>query len=197
MYGKLFPAVWVASAFKGATGSAQIITNASFHLDNNLQFVNIMRLLGAQMRRVNFRGTVLTGWQRYDHFATLCELLPVGLPSLALSLQALRSGGFGPQEVLTASQLLNCSAKLDLEFPALDTNGAHVSQDCRFPGSSVYYGVQQLWGIMEMYKRDRGLQERIAGWMTDYQLRQGLSSPGQMRILAQKLSKVSCLKTVL
>ena len=193
MYGKLFPAVWVASAFKGATGSAQILTNASVHLDNNLQWIRIMRTLGAQVKKVNFRGMVLTGWQRYDHFATLCELLPVGLPSLALSLQAVRVGGFGPRERLTAGLLLNCSSKLDLEFPAVDKNGARVSQDCSFPGSSVFYGVQQLWGTMAVYRRDRGLQERIAGWMTDYQFQQGISNPGQMRLLAHKLSKVGCI----
>ncbi len=29
---------------------------------------------------------------RYDHYATLCELLPAALPSLAYCLQALREG---------------------------------------------------------------------------------------------------------
>ncbi len=38
------------------------------------------------------------GWQRYDHFAVLCELLPAGLPSLALDLLVVSSGqpGQGP-----------------------------------------------------------------------------------------------------
>ena len=189
-YGKLFPGVWVASAFKGATGSAQILTNASVHLDNNLQWVNVVRSFGIQAKKVTFRGVILTGWQRYDHFATLCELLPVGLPSLALSLQAMLVGGFGPRELTKASHSLNCSDALDLQFPALVDKGAKVSQDCSFPGSAIFYSVQQLWGIMEVYKQDLGLQERISGWMTDYQYRQGISSPGQMKVLAHKLTKV-------
>lgn len=36
--------------------------------------------------QVNFRGIMMTGWQRYDHFSVLCELFPVGIPSLILNL---------------------------------------------------------------------------------------------------------------
>lgn len=40
------------------------------------------------------RGLALTGWQRYDHFAVLCELLPVGIPSLITSLSTVSKGYF-------------------------------------------------------------------------------------------------------
>lgn len=189
-YSKLFSHVWVASAFKGATGSAQILTNPSVHLDNNLQWVGIIRKYGIQTKKIKFRGTIVTGWQRYDHFATLCELLPVGLPSLALSLQALQNGGFGPKEMGSAGRLLRCSSPVNLEFPALTKDGAVVTQDCRFPGHSVLHGMQELWGIFEGYRRDKGLQDRISGWMTDYHIRRGISNPGQMKVLAKKLNKV-------
>lgn len=31
---------------------------------------------------------IITGWSRYDHFLSLCELLPYSIPSLAFSLIA-------------------------------------------------------------------------------------------------------------
>ena len=36
----------------------------------------------------NFDGIMLTGWSRYDHFLSLCELLPYSIPSMAFSLAA-------------------------------------------------------------------------------------------------------------
>jgi hexosaminidase len=36
----------------------------------------------------NFDGILLAGWSRYDHFLSLCELLPYSIPSMAFSLAA-------------------------------------------------------------------------------------------------------------
>ena len=35
----------------------------------------------------------LIGWSRYDHFAVLCELLPVSIPSLVVNLMVASLGG--------------------------------------------------------------------------------------------------------
>ncbi|PVD29412.1 hypothetical protein C0Q70_08663 [Pomacea canaliculata] len=189
-YGQLFEGVWVASAFKGASGSGQYITKSSFHIDNNLQWVAVIRNLGIQQKLVNFRGIALTGWQRYDHFATLCELLPVGLPSLAMCLSATKNGDFSKQQQVTASRALGCSSPLDLELPALHGEGAHVTQDCSFPGSDVFYAVQQLWGIVTATEHNYRLQSSISGWLTNYQVQRGFSSPYHLRILLKELAKV-------
>ncbi|XP_034881601.1 hexosaminidase D isoform X2 [Mirounga leonina] len=85
-----FLRLWAASAFKGATGASQALTPIEHHLRNNVQWLQVAASGPADM----LQGIVLTGWQRYDHFSVLCELLPVGIPSLAVCLQSLLHGGF-------------------------------------------------------------------------------------------------------
>uniref|UniRef100_A0A1I7X2D0 beta-N-acetylhexosaminidase n=1 Tax=Heterorhabditis bacteriophora TaxID=37862 RepID=A0A1I7X2D0_HETBA len=34
-------------------------------------------------------GLIMTGWSRYDHMAVLCELLPVALPAMAMSMETM------------------------------------------------------------------------------------------------------------
>lgn len=46
---------------------------------NQISWMFVMREYKSS---INFKGVVITGWQRYDHFAVLCELFPVSLPSL-------------------------------------------------------------------------------------------------------------------
>jgi hypothetical protein len=36
----------------------------------------------------NFDGMILAGWSRYDHFLSLCELLPYSIPSMLFSISA-------------------------------------------------------------------------------------------------------------
>ncbi|XP_061456118.1 hexosaminidase D-like isoform X2 [Rhineura floridana] len=83
-----FKAVWFASAFKGTTGPAQAWTPLNHHLQNHLRWLKVIQSM-PKTPSVRFQGIVLTGWQRYDHYSALCELLPVGIPSLAVCLQTL------------------------------------------------------------------------------------------------------------
>ena len=36
-----------------------------------------------------FQGLILAGWSRYDHLAVLCELLPIALPTLSMSMETI------------------------------------------------------------------------------------------------------------
>lgn len=35
------------------------------------------------------QGLIMSGWSRYDHLAILAETLPVGIPSLAMSMETI------------------------------------------------------------------------------------------------------------
>jgi len=66
-----------------------------------------------------------------------------------------------------------------------------VTQDCRFPGSEIYYALQQLYGIT--LKEQRGPKNKVQGWLSDYQISHGFSSPGMLTVLLNDLSSVNGL----
>ena len=43
---------------------------------------------------------------RYDHYGTLCELLPAGIPSLVFCLKAVDEGKFFPVQKMVVSVIL-------------------------------------------------------------------------------------------
>merc|ERR1719228_1149328 len=106
-YSQVFQYFWTASAFKGAHGETLVVPDVKRHLVNN---VNWLQLMGEEEPKLRggFRGIVLTGWQRYDHFAVLCELLPAGLPSLAINLLATSHGYFNDSLSGSLYKALQC-----------------------------------------------------------------------------------------
>jgi hypothetical protein len=50
-----------------------------------------------------------SGWQRYDHFAVLAELLPVAIPSLAINLLATTQGFFNESLKAELYKRLDCA----------------------------------------------------------------------------------------
>lgn len=113
-YGAAFATAWTASAFKGAHGydislhisNDQLLCNIlcicsetllvppmKRHLENNLRWIALMHAEASRFT-MGIQGLALTGWQRYDHFAVLCELLPIAIPSLALCLTSTSKGYF-------------------------------------------------------------------------------------------------------
>lgn len=168
MYEVVFPKVWIASAFKGATGSNQYITNTAHHVQNHRSWLDLVEEYSG---RINFQGIFLTGWQRYDHFAVLCELLVVAVPSLATCLGVLsgyvESPLSPPRQVV---KLLNCEQPYGLMGPAFGT------PKCQYPGGDVLEAIlrfQQLKQDFEAIAED----SRVKGWITDYNIDHSFSSP--------------------
>nr|XP_055050713.1 beta-N-acetylhexosaminidase [Misgurnus anguillicaudatus]XP_055050714.1 beta-N-acetylhexosaminidase [Misgurnus anguillicaudatus] len=128
-----FQTVWFASAFKGASGVDQIMTPINHHLQNHLRWQNVIESM-AEHKSLHFQGIALTGWQRYEHHTVLCELLPVGIPSLAVCLQALKHGAFNDVAQKEVQHMLGCEVELS-------------KNECKgptFPGAKIYEMVKKI-----------------------------------------------------
>lgn len=181
-YGRVFGQVWAASAFKGATGSFRFMTDAFYHEQNHLNWVEIMKAFGGRNESVvQFNGIAMTGWQRYDHFAILCELLPAAIPSLGASLLTMLNGGFNSRIHQRLTSMLGCNRTLPLRLPGLQDVR---TENCKFPGSDIYYDLLKLWALRENYSYTKGM---LDGWASDFNMKFQYSSPYQVKRLIEKL----------
>ncbi|XP_075973915.1 hexosaminidase D-like isoform X2 [Anticarsia gemmatalis] len=101
-YSQFFRKIWAGTAFKGANGSSKILAPVARYVSNHdawLQEIKVMK------ESIDFMGIILTGWSRYDHFATLCELMPVMLPSLASCLRVVTQSEHVPRDQLVKEVL--------------------------------------------------------------------------------------------
>ncbi|KAG8507537.1 Hexosaminidase D [Galemys pyrenaicus] len=185
-----FPRLWAASSFKGATGASQALTPVQHHLGNHMRWLQV----AASGPTDTLQGIVLTGWQRYDHFSVLCELLPAGIPSLAACLQCLLHGDFGE----------DIKAKVEnfLGTPNLDVTDVTRQGTGSFPGSDILALVTQVSlhlrdSVDTLLERDRqvGAGQRgwagryVTGWFSPYHRRRKFIHPVMIRhIQPQALS---------
>ena len=180
-YAQVFPHMWTASAFKGAHGETLVVPDSKRHLTNNLNWINLM---GQEEPKLEggFRGIVITGWQRYDHFAVLCELLPAGLPSLALDLVTTSHGFFNASLSKQLFKGLSCGE----HSTNLHGSGINLDKDnflwdtmswCFFPGANFFKVTKQLVRLeVEVEEFFKKVQNK-KGWLTEYNIRHNMSSP--------------------
>ncbi|XP_008050309.1 hexosaminidase D [Carlito syrichta] len=160
-----FLRLWAASAFKGATGASQALPPIGLHLRNQAQWLQVASSGPAD----SLQGIILTGWQRYDHFSVLCELLPVGIPSLAACLQSLLHGGFAEDVKSRVENFLGVS-NLEITDPMREGTGS-------FPGSAILDLVMQI-SLHLRSSVDTLLESRyVSGWFSPYHRRRKLIHP--------------------
>ena len=164
-YAKSFKTLWVASSFKGALKPWSNIVPTRQHASNHISWLNVI----GQMTRskISVTGIALTGWSRYDHYGTMCELLPVAIPTLGLCLAILSEGGYD-------SKLhLNVSKKLGYRgiFPMAVTNYKNYSpQKASYPGNDVISLVEQLESAITWHESGK---HHMGGWGRLYQVTKG------------------------
>ena len=136
-----FKSLWGATAFKGAAHEVATISDVkhyfqsktlstneqNVHRASSLDQVSWIQQLNSYIptKWQNFDGMIITGWSRYDHFLSLCELLPYAIPSLVFSLTAWKEPYKSQDKVdiytnqplqKYVQQLLQCSAPIHLNI---------------------------------------------------------------------------------
>eukprot|EP00076_Gallus_gallus_P045464 XP_025011002.1 hexosaminidase D isoform X2 [Gallus gallus] len=177
-----FEAVWFASAFKGTTGPTQTWPPLSSHLKNQLSWLRVREAM-PRFAPLRFQGIVLTGWQRYDHYSVLCELLPVGIPSLAICLQTLVNGGFTEETRRKVLEVLGFQS-MQLEQSTCEGRGA-------FPGAEIYHMVEQLnRHLKESITKMLEEESAIKGWFSPYHRKHQFGNPRNMESFGSKVLKL-------
>ena len=183
-YSLAFPFIWTASAFKGAHGESLVVPDVLRHLHNNLNWLTVI----AQERKKlqgGFRGVVLTGWQRYDHFAVLCELLPASIPSLFINLLATSHGFFNQTLVRPLLNELKCSHYVLLHEASLNLEKDRFLWEklnwCAFHGARYFKLTKMFINIEKNVLEFLNKIEKRSGWLTSYNVRHNFSSPARMQ----------------
>ncbi|XP_039290937.1 hexosaminidase D isoform X2 [Nilaparvata lugens] len=181
-YEKVFNTVWVASAFKGATRSCQILPVIKVHVSNHLSWLSLLEKHG---HRFKIQGIAMTGWSRFDHFATLCELLPVSIPCLAICLCVWTNRTFNDHfhnEVARSLGYTHGSALSSNPYPRPKPIACVLS----FAGWKVALGAEWLENVRCKHRCIVN-SDQVNTWMNSWQLKNNLVNPMQIECLLQSL----------
>ncbi|XP_067100944.1 hexosaminidase D isoform X1 [Osmerus mordax] len=162
--------LWAASSFKGSTCVHTCVPSTLRHVQNHLQW---LKVAGSSPAGDHLQGIALTGWQRYDHMSVLCELLPVGLPSLASCLQTLLHGRFCPDAQARATHSLGTHS---VEVEAM--TGSPGSEAPSFPGSRLAELVVELTALLDSEElRHFENNMYVRGWLSPYHRQRRMVNP--------------------
>ncbi|XP_012261383.2 hexosaminidase D-like [Athalia rosae] len=184
-YARIWPnSIWIATAFKGATAPDRYYTDISYHIKNHEGWLGI---IARYSHRIKFKGALLTGWQRYDHFSVLCELLPSSIPSLAISLAVLQSPDmnlFPPYLPSHIKDILSCESMIALNVP----EPQFAWTKCDFHGSMIYAATLRLFTLsQEIAKMEQ--ENTYKGWLKEYNLKHAFSSPSHVEHAVARLGE--------
>lgn len=156
-YADVFEEIWIASSYKGSSGPCADVVPIQHHLNNHLSWLNLVENLDNEIK-CKIKGIVLTGWSRYDHYATLCELFPVAVPCLSLCLEVLKEKTFTKELHEDVSKKLGYTNLIPVSI-------LYISYDAmcgNFPGSELIVYISQLEIAKRNFVNGEG---RIGGWM--------------------------------
>lgn len=174
-YSNCFHHIWAASAFKGATSSCQILPVTKHHISNHEAWLSELGLHGGKL--LNFRGLALTGWSRFDHYATLCELLPCSIPTLCLCMKTWLSGGCTQETYNSIGKLLGY---IDIPLQAETFHKpSTVSSQITFPGWPIMVGFEWFLNIKTKYRNIID-SDQLNTWFNQWQVLNSYTNPMQI-----------------
>ncbi|KAJ1363883.1 hypothetical protein KIN20_023842 [Parelaphostrongylus tenuis] len=157
---QVFANIFFASAFKGANSKDENFIDIDRYLQNQMSYVKLYRENHKALEgRVG--GIILTGWQRYNHFAPLCELLAISIPSLITDLVYLNDVTLRRDEMWsTVKRLLKCPTRLEPSrtsvvignftyFPHKDA----FLKRCGFEGKNLFKLIMEDLHLLEWKAR--------------------------------------------
>lgn len=147
--------------------SADFVT-LEHHVANHLSWLELISNL-PEATRCKISGIAITGWSRYDHFATLCELLVPAIPSLVLCLAILENGRLTNEIEESVAQQLGFTSTRSLK-PLITDHLAEFEKGC-FPGCELFAYVTYLEKAKFFLKRTNF---QIKGWLTPWHRESGL-----------------------
>lgn len=169
-YNQIFKRIWVAGAFKGATTPTSLLPNLQEHYENHKSWMKFI-----ENSKAPIGGIVFTGWSRYDHFSVLCELLPVSIPSLLLSLNSVKLYGKADELIYDRwSASILCPSQINPQSIAYDPK---ILSYCRFEGSDLYSTILHYEYIRTNIETFYKTFSETRGWFTSYNIRHNFTSP--------------------
>uniref|UniRef100_A0A0A9YMF3 beta-N-acetylhexosaminidase n=2 Tax=Lygus hesperus TaxID=30085 RepID=A0A0A9YMF3_LYGHE len=179
LYAKAFPKIWVAGAFKGAGEPRSDFPHIERRLANQRSW---LELIHTSKTSHKVSGLALTGWSRFDHFAVLCELLPVAIPSLLLNLLYVKAhlGGEAPQKQRMIyrewQDSLGCPGRIIPEN--MNTiEGRDDLMDCIWPGVDLYKSLVAYRELKNEVKKTEHIISERQGYLTRYNAMHNFTNP--------------------
>lgn len=174
-YDNMFSELWIASAFKGATSQLELMPNITMHYNNQLSWISAISNFKNPLK---IKGIAFTGWSRYDHMQSVCEILSAALPSLTMCLQTFTNYDMEEKVVFSKSkELTECTYDKSKTGFLLDPNSMlmntktrieEISYKCNFPGSNIYDWILKLKQITKRLELEHTKFSQI---LNDYNLK--------------------------
>jgi len=179
-YSEAFDGLWLASSFKGAYSAINNLAPISMHIKNHESWLELTKHI-----KNKIKGIAITGWSRYDHMSSLCELLPASIPSLGLCLRILSEGAMklrGKEMVETILGFTTSPIMVEKDvFDSWDTTTPG------YPGGEVYSLVAELENHVSWYDSTK---IRFDSWANDRQVEQEQISLFQLNGISESLKQL-------